>query len=169
MTALKTTFAKSVDVRPKWFVIDAEGQIVGRLATQIATVLMGKHKPEYTPHVDTGDYVVVLNAGKVKFSGGGMVHPEHPSYTTKMADKKYWWVTGWPSGLRNIPAINLWEKKQEEILRLAVKRMLPKTALGRHMLEKLKLYNGDTHPHQAQTPEAFPEYLLPKQVGGKKD
>lgn len=157
----RTSFAKSNEVTPKWFVVDAESQIVGRLATQIATVLMGKHKPEYTPHVDTGDYVIVLNVGKVQFTGSGMVHPKHPAYTTKMAKKKYWWVTGWPSGLRNIPAIDLWEKKPEEILRQAVKRMLPKSALGRHMLDKLKLYTEDTHPHQAQQPEAFPEYLLP--------
>ncbi|ODA30183.1 50S ribosomal protein L13 [Planctopirus hydrillae] len=160
----RTSFVKPADVAPKWFVVDAEGQIVGRLATQIATVLMGKHKPEYTPHVDTGDYVIVLNAGKVQFTGGGMVHPEHPAFTTKMAKKKYWWVTGWPSGLRNIPAINLWEKKPEEILRLAVKRMLPKTALGRHMLDKLKLVEGDVHPHQAQKPEAFPPHLMPAKV-----
>ena len=168
MIAPQTTFVKGAETRqggtrsPKWFVIDAEGMIVGRLATRLATVLMGKHKPEYTPHVDTGDYVIVLNADKVRFTGGEMVHEKHEHYTTKMAKKSYQWFTGWPSGQRNIDALDLWIKKPTEILHLAVKRMLPKNALARHMLDKLKLQTGTTHPYQAQQPVPFPEHLLPK-------
>ena len=110
MIAPQTTFVKAEQNRqggayaPKWFVVDAEGMIVGRLATQIATVLMGKHKPEYTPHVDTGDYVIVINADKVRFTGGDMVHKDHEYYTTKMSKKSYQWFTGWPGGQRNIDA-----------------------------------------------------------------
>uniref|UniRef100_A0A7C2K066 Large ribosomal subunit protein uL13 n=1 Tax=Schlesneria paludicola TaxID=360056 RepID=A0A7C2K066_9PLAN len=159
---------KSADVAvagaaaPQWFVIDAENQVVGRLATQIATVLMGKHKPSYTPHVDSGDYVVVVNADKVKFVGNEMVHPRHKYYTDKMAEKRYFRHSMFPGGLKEIPAVNLWDKCPTEILRLAVKRMLPKNALARHKLEdKLKLYAGPDHPHQAQQPQAFPEHLLP--------
>jgi len=164
----RTTFLKSADVAvagaaaPQWFVIDAENQVVGRLATQIATVLMGKHKPSYTPHVDSGDYVVVVNADKVKFVGNEMVHPRHKYYTDKMAEKRYFRHSMFPGGLKEIPAVNLWDKCPTEILRLAVKRMLPKNALARHKLEdKLKLYAGPDHPHQAQQPQAFPEHLLP--------
>lgn len=123
---------------------------------------MGKHKPEYTPHVDTGDYVIVLNADKIRFSGKSVRHKDNTRCTTKMSNKTYTWYTGWPSGQRHITAINLWSKKPTEILKLAVKRMLPKNALARHMLDKLKLFEGDTHPHQAQQPVPFPEYLLPK-------
>lgn len=159
-----TTFLKPVDLDPRWFVIDAEGQLVGRLATQIATVLMGKHKPEYTPHLDTGDYVIVLNADKVQFSGSQVVHKRHPNMTNKMAAKEYVWYTGWPGGQRSITALELWEKKPLEILNRAVKRMLPKNALARHMLDKLKLYSGTEHPHQAQDPQPFPEHLLPKKT-----
>ena len=166
--APRTTFLKASDRGPtgnhqaKWFVVDAEGMTVGRLATRLATVLMGKHRPDYTPHVDTGDYVIVVNADKVRFTGGQMVHPTYPHYTTKMAKKSYQWFTGWPSGQRNIPAINLWEKNPTELLRLAVKRMLPKNALATHMLDKLKLFVGPEHNHQAQQPEPLPAYLLPK-------
>lgn len=152
---------KPAEVEPEWFVIDADGMVVGRLATQIATVLMGKHRPDYTPHVLCGDYVIVLNADKVRFTGGGVVH-EHEYATTKMARKKYVWYTGYPGGQRNISALKLWEKKPTEVLRMAVKRMLPKTALGRHMLDRLKLYTGTEHPHQAQQPQPFPEPLLRK-------
>ena len=168
MIAPQTSFVKPADCRqggahaPKWFVIDAEGMVVGRLATQLAIVLMGKHKPEYTPHVDTGDYVIVLNADKVRFTGGEMVHKDYDHYTTKMAKKSYVWFTGWPSGQRTIKALDLWSKKPNEILHLAVKRMLPKNALARHMLDKLKLVTGTSHPYQAQQPVPFPEHLLPK-------
>lgn len=168
MIAPQTTFVKPAEARqggahaPKWYVVDAEGMVVGRLATQLATILMGKHKPEYTPHVDTGDYVIVLNADKVRFTGGEMVHPKHEHYTTKMSKKSYQWFTGWPSGQRNIKALDLWTKKPTELLNLAVKRMLPKNALARHMLDKLKLVVGATHPYQAQQPAPLPEHLLPR-------
>ena len=168
MIAPQTTFVKTEQVRqghayaPKWYVIDAEGMIVGRLATRLATVLMGKHKPEYTPHVDTGDYVIVVNADKVRFTGGQMVHQENEQYTTKMAKKTYTWFTGWPGGQRHIKAVDLWTKKPTQMLYLAVRRMLPKNALARHMLDKLKLVAGPTHEHQAQQPLPFPQHLLPK-------
>ena len=123
---------------------------------------MGKHKPEYTPSVDTGDFVIVVNAGQAKFSGSQMAHSKHESFTTKMSKKSYRWHTQWPGGLREISAINLWEKQPEAILKKAVQRMMPKSALGKRMLDKLKLYPGAEHPHQAQQPLPFPEYLLPK-------
>ena len=159
-----TTFLKASDRGPagnhqaKWYVIDAQGMTVGRLATRLATVLMGKHRPDYTPHVDTGDYVIVVNADKVEFSGSRMAHDRHPNYTTKMSKKSY----VWSSGQRHIPAIDLWEKKPTEILKLAVKRMLPKNALATHMLDKLKLFVGPDHTHQAQQPQPFPAHLMPK-------
>lgn len=168
MIAPGTTFLKAADRGPagnhqaKWFVVDADGMTVGRLATRLATILMGKHRPDYTPHVDTGDYVIVVNADKVRFSGGKMAHEEFPYYTTKMAKKSYMWFTGWPSGQRNIPAIDLWKKNPTEILTLAVKRMLPKNALATHMLAKLKLFAGPNHTHQAQQPQPLPAYLMPK-------
>lgn len=168
MIAPGTTFLKSADRglsgnhQPKWYVVDADGMTVGRLATRLATILMGKHRPDYTPHVDTGDYVVVVNADKVKFTGGKMSHEDHPYFTTKMAKKSYVWFTGYPSGQRHIGAIGLWEKNPTEILTLAVKRMLPKNALATHMLAKLKLFAGPNHTHQAQKPEALPAYLMPK-------
>ncbi len=162
----KTTFLKAADLagprKPGWFIVDGDGQTVGRLATQIATVLMGKHRPDYTPHVNGGDFVIVVNADKVRFIGGDMVHPRHPYHSTKMNRKEYEWYTGFNSGQRQITAINLWEKKPTEILRLAVKRMLPKNALARHMLDRLKLFVGDQHPHQAQAPQPWPEYLAAK-------
>jgi large subunit ribosomal protein L13 len=158
----RTTVMKPAEARPEWFVLDAQGLTVGRLATQIATVLMGKHKPQYTPHVDTGDYVIVVNADQVRFSGGTMSHARHEHFTTKMAKKVYRWHTQWPGGLREVAAINLWEKHPEAVLKKAVQRMMPKSALGKRMLDKLKLYAGTTHPHQAQQPKPFPEHLLPK-------
>ncbi len=133
--------AKAGDVTPKWWHVDASEKIVGRLASDIAVVLMGKHRPTYTPHVDTGDFVVVTNAEKVQFSG------------KKWEQKKYTWYTGWP-GQRSETAGKRLEKKPEEILREAVRRMLPKNRLGRQMLSKLKVYVGSDHPHQAQQPES---------------
>lgn len=168
MIAPRTTFLKPADRglsgnhQPKWYVVDADGMTVGRLATRLATILMGKHRPEYTPHVDTGDYVIVVNADKVKFTGGRMSHEEHPYFSTKMSKKSYVWFTGYPSGQRHIDAIGLWEKNPTEILNLAVKRMLPKNALATHQLAKLKLFVGPNHTHQAQKPEPLPAHLLPK-------
>jgi large subunit ribosomal protein L13 len=137
----QTYMAKSVDIDPQWFVVDAEGRILGRLATKIATVLMGKHKPAYTPHVDTGDFVVVINAEKIAVTG------------RKMTDKIYDYNTGYPGGRVEVPLKDMLAKKPTEVLGLAVKRMLPKTKLGRQMFTKLKVYAGPDHPHEAQGPE----------------
>lgn len=150
----KSFLAKPGEVPNNWLLVDADGQTVGRLATKLATVLMGKHKPTYTPHVDCGDFVVVVNADKVKFGGRRMAHPTHPNFTAKMLSKTYDKYTGYPGGRKVIPAADLLERKPEELLRLAVRRMLPKNKLGRHMLKKLKLFRGTKHPHQAQVPQA---------------
>lgn len=142
-----------------WFVVDADNQIVGRLADRIAMVLMGKHKPDYTPHVDTGDYVVVVNAERIRFSGRKVFHPEIPYCTTKMERKTYERYSGYPSGKKVTTAVELWQKDARRILHEAVRRMLPKNKLGRHMLDKLKLYVGADHPHQAQQTKDFPDYV----------
>ncbi len=137
----KTSLAKPGEVERRWYVVDATGMIVGRLAAEIARILMGKHKPIYTPHVDTGDYVIVVNAEKVVFTGKKL--------TTKMY-KRY---TGYPGGLRETPAREMLARKPEEVIRLAVRRMLPKNRLARRQLQKLKVYAGPDHPHAAQKPE----------------
>ena len=135
---MKTYTAKEQDITKKWYLVDASNKIVGRMATQIAMRLRGKHKPIFTPHADTGDFVVVVNAEKVSFTG-------------KKWDKKiYYRHTGYMGGLKEITAGKLLEKNPEEILRLAVKRMLPKNSLGRRQLKKLKIYAGTSHPHEAQ-------------------
>ena len=160
----KTWMAKSEqkeDLRD-WYVLDGEGQIVGRIASQIATVLMGKHKATYTPHVDCGGAVVVTNVEKVAFSGNDMQHPDVPYFSTKMAAKTYDSYSGYPSGRRVRSAENVWQTAPDRILREAVRRMLPKNKLGRQMLKKLKLFVGPEHTHQAQQCLPFPEHLLPK-------
>lgn len=160
----KTWMAKkeeSSDLRD-WYHLDVEGQIVGRVASAIATVLMGKHKATYTPHVDCGGAVVVTNVEKVAFTGGEMAHPEVPYYSTKMANKTYDSYSGYPGGRRVRTAVNVWQTAPERILREAVRRMLPKNKLGRQMLSKLKLFVGPEHNHQAQAPIDFPAHLLPK-------
>lgn len=149
----KSYLAKAGEAKPAWLLVDAEGQVVGRLAVKLATILMGKHKPTYTPHVDCGDFIVVVNAEKVRFGGRKMAHPTHPNFTSKMLSKEYDHYTGYPGGRRIRPAAALLESRPEEILRMAVRRMLPKNKLGRHMLKKLKLYRGTQHPHQAQVPQ----------------
>ena len=136
-----------------WYVIDGDGQIVGRVASAIATVLMGKHKATYTPHVDCGGGVIVTNVEKVSFTGGEMVHPDVPYYSTKMDKKTYDSYSGYPSGRRVRSAVNVFQTAPERILREAVRRMLPKNKLGRQMLKKLKVYRGADHPHHAQQPE----------------
>ena len=146
-------------VQPRWYVVDGDGQIVGRLAVRLATILMGKHKPTYTPHVDCGDFVVVTNVEKVRFSGQPLAHATHPYFTNKMLTKEYDRFTGHPDGRKVVTAADLWQRKPDEILRQAVKRMLPKNKLGRHMLSKLKLFVGPNHTHQAQQPQELPEYL----------
>lgn len=132
--------AKAGELAKHWFVIDAEGMVVGRLAAQIAPILMGKHRPTYTPHIDTGDYVIVTNVDKVVFTG------------EKWRQKSYQRYSGYPGGQREEVAWKLFERRPERILELAVQRMMPKNKIGRHMLDKLKLYVGPNHPHQAQQP-----------------
>ncbi len=140
----KSFQAKTGEVTQNWFLIDAEEKILGRLASQIARVLTGKHKPEYTAHVDCGDFVVVINAEKIKVTG------------KKAEYSKYEFYSGYQSGLKTVSFKRMLERKPTEILRLAVKRMMPKSKLGRKMLSKLKLYAGPEHPHDAQNPEPFP-------------
>jgi large subunit ribosomal protein L13 len=136
----KTTVAKTNRAEAAWYVVDASQETLGRMATGIARMLMGKHKPIYTPHVDTGDYIVVINAAGVQLTG------------SKREKKVYRSHTHHPGGLREIPFTRMQERHPEEIIRLAVRRMLPKTTLGRHMLRKLKVYAGDRHEHHAQKP-----------------
>lgn len=127
----------------KWYVIDAENQVVGRLCTHIASILRGKNKPTYTPHADTGDYVIVINADKLRFTGN------------KMAQKEYKNYSHWPGGQKITLATELMDKDSRRIIERAVKGMLPKTILGRHMVKKLFVYAGDEHPHGAQKPETI--------------
>ncbi len=140
MPGTKTFVAKAGQIEKKWFQVDATDQVVGRLASDIAVILMGKHRPTYTPHVDTGDFVVVTNVEKIQLSGN------------KWDKKVYTWYTGYP-GLRSITAAKRAEKSPEMILREAVRRMLPKNKLARKMLSKLKIYTGSDHPHACQQPE----------------
>jgi len=135
----KTYVAKPGELTAKWFVVDATEKVVGRLASDIATILMGKHRPTYTPHVDTGDFVIVVNAEKIVFSG------------KKMQQKSYNWYTGY-QGLRSETAEKRLARKPELIIQEAVRRMLPKNKLAVSMLSKLKVYAGPDHPHQAQQP-----------------
>jgi large subunit ribosomal protein L13 len=136
-----TTYdAKKGEVERSWFVVDAERKVLGRLATRVADVLRGKHKPIFTPHVDAGDFVVVVNAEKVHLTG------------TKMENKKYYRHSGYPGGLKVTTPAELLRKKPEAIIMNAVKGMLPKTKLGRQQFKKLKVYAGKDHPHQAQQP-----------------
>jgi len=137
---MTTYMAKPGAVEQKWLLVDATDKIVGRLASEIAVILMGKHRPTYTPHVDTGDFVVVVNCDKVRFTG------------KKWDLKTYAWYTGYP-GQKTITAGDRLAKRPELILEEAVRRMLPKRKLGAAMLTKLKLYTGANHPHQAQSPE----------------
>ncbi|MCH8842270.1 MAG: 50S ribosomal protein L13 [SAR324 cluster bacterium] len=137
----KEEFQPGGKFEPSWLIFDAEGQILGRLASRIAVTLRGKHKPTFTPHLDTGDFVIVVNAEKVKLSG------------RKLKDKFYYHHTGFPGGIKAVQAQKLLDEKPTELIRLAVKRMLPKNALNRKILvKKLKLYAGPDHPHQAQRP-----------------
>ncbi len=158
----KTTVQKKGQVDHCWYVMDGDAHIVGRLAARIAPILMGKHKAGYTPHVDTGDYVIVTNVERVRFTGGPAKHESHPYPTSKMSKKIYDRYTGYPGGRKTLSAFEVWERKPEMILREAVRRMLPKNKLGRHMLDKLKLYVGPDHPHVAQQPKPIPEHLVSK-------
>jgi len=136
---MTTYMAKPGEVEQKWLLVDATDKIVGRLASEIAVLLMGKHRPTYTPHVDTGDFVVVVNADKVKLTGN------------KWEQKEYRWTTGYP-GQRSVKAVARFERHPERILHEAVRRMLPKNKLAFKMLSKLKIYAGAEHPHQSQQP-----------------
>ncbi len=140
---MKSFIAKKETVKHDWYVVDAAGKTLGRLATQIASRLRGKHKPIYTPHVDTGDFIVVVNAEKVRLTGN------------KLEDKKYYRYTGYPGGLREQNAGDLLKKKPTNLLQFAVKGMLPKNSLGRAMFKKLKVYTGASHPHEAQKPQTL--------------
>lgn len=143
-TIMKTTLsAKKEDVVKDWYVADADGQVLGRLASEIASRLRGKHKPTYTPHVDTGDFVIVVNAEKIALTG------------KKLTDKIYYHHSHYPGGLRETSAQKMLQEKPEEVLRIAVKGMLPKNSLGRAMLKKLKVYRGGVHPHDAQCPKTL--------------
>jgi large subunit ribosomal protein L13 len=137
---MKTTWAKASSIEQKWYLIDAKDYVLGRMASKIAVMLMGKHKPIYTPFLDTGDFVVVVNAEKVVFTG------------TKARDKKYYRHSGYLGGIKERTLGEYLEKAPEDVIRLAVRRMLPKTKLGRQMLTKLKIYAGGEHPHSAQKP-----------------
>ncbi len=137
---MKCFLAKAGQVAPQWFIIDANDQVVGRLAAQIAPILMGKHRPTYTPHIDTGDFVIVTNVDKVVFTGN------------KWQQKFYQRYSGWPGGQRDEVAWKLFQRHPDRILELAIRRMMPKNIIGRHMMAKLRLYAGPNHPHQAQQP-----------------
>ncbi len=143
-TMNKTFLAKSEVLNRKWFLFDAENQVLGRLATRIALILRGKNKPTFTPHVDTGDFVVVINAGKVHLSGR---KPENMHYNSH---------SGFPGGFRVRTVQEVLKKHPERVLEHAVRGMLPKTTLGRHMFKKLKVYAGADHPHGAQKPVVLP-------------
>ncbi len=140
---MDTFFPKEEDLNKKWYVADASDAVLGRLSARIASILRGKHKAIYTPHTDTGDYVVVVNAEKVRLTGN------------KIDQKTYARYSGYPGGLRQVNARTLLATKPEDIIRLSVKGMLPKNALGRRMLKKLKVYRGGEHPHKAQMPETL--------------
>ncbi len=140
---MKSYVAKPHEVERKWYVIDADGKTLGRLSTQVATILRGKHKPIYTPHVDTGDFVVIVNADKVVLTG------------KKLDQKMYRWHTGYPGGLKERSYRDMMNTKPEKVVLHAVKGMLPKNSLGRKMLTKLKVYRGSEHKHEAQKPEVL--------------
>jgi len=139
-----TNFIKKDEIRNGWLLIDAENLVVGRLAAFISIALRGKDKTQYTPHMDTGDFVIVTNIEKIKFSG------------KKFNDKKYYRHTGYPGGIKTESPSTLMKKKPEEILKLAVKRMLPGGPLAKKQLSKLKIYKGTTHPHESQNPKVIP-------------
>lgn len=138
---MRTFAAKKAEIEHEWYVVDAQGQTLGRLASRIASILKGKHKPVYTPHLDCGDYVIVINAEKVRVTG------------RKLDQKFYHRHSGYPGGLTSISLRDQLVKHPERVLQAAVKGMLPKNRLGRRMFKKLKVYAGDSHPHQAQQPK----------------
>ncbi len=140
---MKTVSIREQDVQRGWYVVDAQGQTLGRLATQVATVLRGKHKPIYTPHVDCGDYVIIVNADKIHVTG------------QKMTQKTYYRHSGYPGGLKKVTLRDQLQKFPERVIEQAVRGMLPKNRLGRQMFRKLKVYAGPNHPHEAQQPKTL--------------
>ena len=140
---MKSYMAKTNEVDRKWYVIDAEGKVLGRLASEVATILTGKNKPIYTPHVDTGDFVIIINADKIKLTG------------KKLGQKQYRYHTQYPGGLKSISYDRMIKEKPEKVIQLAVKGMLPKNSLGRQMIKKMKVYSGSEHNHEAQKPEVY--------------
>ena len=138
-----TKFVRKVDVQQKWYVVDAQNVVLGRLAVEIAKRLRGKHKPNFSPHIDNGDYIVVVNADKIRLTG------------KKLTDKVYYRHTGYPGGIKSMTAKEMLARKPEHMLELAVKRMLPKNRLGRAMYKKMKVYAAPEHPHTAQQPEVL--------------
>jgi large subunit ribosomal protein L13 len=144
---MRTYSPSAKEIERAWFVVDAEGQSLGRLATRVAAVLRGKHKPTFAPHLDTGDYVVVINADKVTLKG------------SKVEQKLYHRHSGYPGGLTSVPFLSMLDKKPTEVVERAVHGMLPKNKLGRAMGKKLKVYAGPTHPHEAQAPKPLPDHV----------
>ncbi|MBQ1925361.1 MAG: 50S ribosomal protein L13 [Proteobacteria bacterium] len=140
---MKTYSAKPGEVEQGWYIVDLEGQHLGRAAAAVASILRGKHRPQYTPHVDTGEFVIVVNVDKLVLTG------------KKLNDKKYYHHTGYVGGIKEITADKLMATKPEEVFKTAVKGMLPKNSLGRTMLSKLKIYRGTEHPHAAQQPKPY--------------
>lgn len=138
---MKTYATKPEDIERRWWVVDAEGKILGRLASEVAKILRGKHKPYFAPHLDTGDYVIVINAAKIRVTG------------KKLDDKIYYRHSGYPGGLRSTTLAEMLKKRPTRVIRLAVRGMLPHNRLGRAMMRKLKIYEGESHPHQAQNPQ----------------
>ena len=138
---MRTVSIRKEDVTRKWYVVDAENKVLGRLASEVAKILRGKHKPIFTPHVDTGDFVIIINAGKVALTGN------------KWEQKRYYWHTGYTGGLRTVVAGKMRQRQPERVVELAIRRMLPKNKLGQAMFRKLKVYASGTHPHAAQRPE----------------
>ena len=145
---MRTFTPSGKDIPRDWFVVDAEGLTLGRLATRVASVLRGKHKPTYTPHLDMGDFVIVLNADKVKLTGD------------KAAAKTYHFHSGFPGGLRSVPFTRMMQRSSAQVVETAVRGMLPKNTLGRAMLRKLKVYPGAEHPHAALRPSALPDHVM---------
>lgn len=141
---MRTTFmANAQNIERKWYVVDAEGKTLGRLASEVASILRGKHKPTFTPHVDTGDHVIILNAAKIQLTGN------------KLNDKIYYRHSGHPGGLKQRTANEMRTKYPQQMLEITIKGMLPKNSLGRQMFKKLHVYAGSEHPHQAQQPEVY--------------
>lgn len=140
---MRTYSPKASDIKREWYVVDATGQTLGRLATRIATILRGKHKPIYTPHMDCGDYVIVINADKIRVTG------------KKLDQKVYYRHSGYPGGLKSITLREQLRKHPTRVIQAAVRGMLPKNRLGRRMIKKLKVYASDSHPHQAQQPKVL--------------